>query len=59
MLIISGREDKRMKPRHIRKINNLFPQVKVEIIQNAGHIVSYEKPEYFNNLIEAFIETKV
>lgn len=58
MLIISGREDKRLKARHIKRINQLLPEVKIEIIQNAGHIVSYEKPEYFNNLIEAFIENR-
>ena len=58
MLIISGGEDKRVKARNIRKINNLLPQVKIEIVQGAGHIVPYETPEYFNNLVEAFIENR-
>lgn len=58
MLIISGREDKRLKARHLRKINNFLPEVKVEIVQDAGHIVPYEAPEYFNNLIESFIENR-
>ena len=58
MLVISGREDKRMKAKHIKRINQFLPEVKVEIVQNAGHIVSYENPEYFNNLIEAFIENR-
>src|SRR4030042_3499296 len=56
MVIVSGREDKKIRTRHIKNINHLLPQAKVEIIQNAGHIIPYETPEYFNNLIEAFIE---
>jgi pimeloyl-ACP methyl ester carboxylesterase len=31
----------------------------LEIIQNAGHIVPFEVPEHFNNVVEAFIEAKV
>ncbi len=58
MLIISGREDKRTKTRNIRKINGFLPQVKIEIVQNAGHILPYEVPMTFNRLIEAFIEAK-
>jgi pimeloyl-ACP methyl ester carboxylesterase len=58
MLIISGQEDRRVKVKHIKKINHFLPQVKIEIIQDAGHIVPYEVPEYFNNLIETFIENR-
>jgi len=58
MLIISGREDKRIKARHIRKINHFLPQVKIKIVQDAGHNVPYEVPQIFNRLIEAFIEAK-
>jgi len=58
MLIISGREDKRIRAKHLKKINQLLPEVKIEIVQDAGHIIPYEVPEYFNNLIEAFIENR-
>jgi pimeloyl-ACP methyl ester carboxylesterase len=59
MLIISGREDKRIKAKHIQRINNFFPQVKIEIVQDAGHMLPSEVPEHFNNLVEAFIKAKV
>jgi len=58
MLFISGREDRRVKARHLRKINNLLPQVKIEVLENAGHILPYEVPQAFNRLIEAFIEAE-
>ena len=58
MLIIGGREDKRIKARNLRKINSFLPQIKIEIVQNAGHILPYEVPMTFNRLIEAFIEAK-
>jgi len=56
MLIIGGREDKRIKARNLRRINSFLPQIKIEIVQNAGHIIPYEVPKTFNRLIEAFIE---
>ncbi len=56
LLMISGREDKRMKPRMIRKIRRFIPEAKIEIVQNAGHIIPLENPLDFNNLIEDFIK---
>lgn len=58
MLIISGREDRRIKAKNLQKIATFLPQVKIEIVQNAGHILPYEVPITFNRLIEAFIEAK-
>ena len=58
MLIISGREDRRIKAKNLQKIATFLPQVKIEIVQNAGHILPYEVPMIFNRLIEAFIEAK-
>jgi pimeloyl-ACP methyl ester carboxylesterase len=42
MLIVGGREDKRVRPRNLQKINTLWPEVKVEIVQNAGHIILFD-----------------
>ena len=56
LLVIGGREDKRIKPRRVRKIKRFLPEAKIEIIQDAGHILPFEVPEDFNNLVENFIE---
>jgi pimeloyl-ACP methyl ester carboxylesterase len=58
MLFISGREDKRVKAKHLRKINNFLPQLRIEILENTGHILPCEAPTTFNRLVEAFIEAK-
>lgn len=57
-LIIGGREDRCSRPFYLEQLWQLIPQAKLEIIQDAGHIVPSETPEYFNNLIEAFIENR-
>ena len=56
LLMISGREDKRMKPRMIRKIRRFIPEARIEVIQDAGHMIPIENPLDFNNLIENFIK---
>jgi len=58
LLMISGREDKRVKPRVIRKIERFIPEAKIEIVQDAGHIIPFENPLDFNDLVEDFIEWK-
>lgn len=57
-LIIGGREDRCSRPFYLEQLWQLIPQAKLEIIQDAGHIVPSEVPEYFNNLVEAFIENR-
>ncbi|MCX6725959.1 MAG: alpha/beta hydrolase [Candidatus Shapirobacteria bacterium] len=56
MLIIGGNEDRCFKPGCLEKLKQLIPQASLEIIPNAGHIVPYEAPEYFNQVLENFIE---
>jgi Predicted hydrolases or acyltransferases (alpha/beta hydrolase superfamily) len=55
MLVIGGREDKFVKPKDIKQLIELAPRVKLEIIQDAGHLVPYERFDRFNSLVEAFI----
>ena len=56
MLIIGGNEDHCFKPGCLEKLRQLVPQSRLEIIPNAGHIVPYEAPEHFNQVLENFIE---
>jgi len=55
LLMISGQEDKRMRPRMIKRIRRFIPEAKIEIVQDAGHIIPIENPLDFNTLIEDFI----
>ena len=58
MLIVGGKEDKGVRPQSLEQLSRLVPQSRLEIVQDAGHIVPFEAPEYFNRLVEAFIETR-
>jgi pimeloyl-ACP methyl ester carboxylesterase len=55
-LIIGGQDDRCFRPGCLEQLWQLVPQAKLEIIQGAGHIVPFEAPDHFNNLVEAFIE---
>ncbi len=56
MLILTGREDRRINKRTIKKINHLFPEIKIQIVDDAGHILPFELPILFNELVEGFIQ---
>jgi len=58
-LIVGGIEDRCFQPNCLEQLYRMIPEAKLEIIQGAGHIVPFEAPEYFNNVVEAFIEAKV
>ncbi len=58
MLIVGGKEDKIFRPQSLEYLKQLVPQAKLEIIENAGHILPYETPKVFNQVVEAFIEAK-
>lgn len=55
-LIIGGEEDRCFRPFCLKQLWQLIPEAKLEIIKDAGHIVPFEVPDYFNSLVEAFIE---
>lgn len=56
MLTIVGSEDKLVTVDNMRRLNKLTPNSRLEIVPNAGHLLPYETPEFFNKLVEAFIE---
>jgi len=56
MLVLTGREDRRVNGRTVKKINKLFPEIKVQVVDDAGHILPFETPGLFNELVEGFIK---
>ena len=55
-LIIVGRDDKVTPPEHSKTLKKLIPESRLEIIDDAGHLILYEKPDKINKLIHEFIE---
>lgn len=56
MLVIVGKEDKLAKPEEMKRLSELAPNSRLEIIPNVGHFLLCETPQRFNRLVEAFIE---
>ncbi len=55
-LLIVGVDDVVTPPKESIRLNELIPKSRLEIVECAGHMILYEKPEVLNNLIERFIE---
>lgn len=56
MLFLTGREDKRVSGRMLKKLNRLFPEIKIKVVDDAGHILPFETPTLFNEIVEGFIQ---
>ena len=54
-LIIVGEHDKVTPPEHSKKLHQLIPNSKLEIVKDAGHLILYEKPSELNRMIHEFI----
>lgn len=55
-LFIKGEKSRYIQDKDIPAIQNLFPQVKIETVPNAGHWVHAEAPEKFYQLVVDFIK---
>lgn len=55
ILIVNGKEDMPDVLKKAEKFASLAPNVSLEVIENAGHIINLEKPEAFNELVLAFL----
>ncbi len=55
ILIVNGKEDMPDVLKNAEKFASLAPNVSLEVIENAGHIINLEKPEAFNELVLAFL----
>lgn len=58
VLVISGEEDVLWPPETLAEIAAAFPNGRQEIIPGSGHSPYFEKPEAFNALVEAFINSQ-
>jgi 3-oxoadipate enol-lactonase len=54
-LVLCGAEDKVTPPALSGELASLIPQARLELIEGAGHIANFEKPDEFNCVVEEFI----
>jgi pimeloyl-ACP methyl ester carboxylesterase len=55
-LVIWGEKDAVLLPTLTRGLSEWVPQLRVEIVEGAGHWVPYERPDEVNALIRSFID---
>jgi len=55
-LFVMGSEDRFISQAQTEDYSSLFPGSKFEVITGAGHMSSEEQPDYFNQLLESFID---
>jgi pimeloyl-ACP methyl ester carboxylesterase len=56
-LIIAGRDDAVRKPHDAERIHGGIKDSRLEIIDDAGHLMNMEQPEVFNTALSAFIQS--
>ncbi|RLG51560.1 MAG: alpha/beta hydrolase, partial [Thermoproteota archaeon] len=56
-LVMVGADDKVTPPSWSEEIHRLLPNSKLVVIEEAGHLVLYEKPEVVNRKIEEFVKS--
>ena len=54
-LLIWGREDKTISSSDMQQLEELIPGIEFHIIEEAGHIPQYERPESVNPLLVEFL----
>lgn len=54
-LIIWGREDKTIPLSSAEEIHRLIPESRLEILDNAGHLVNFDRADEFNGLVIDFL----
>lgn len=55
-LIIVGEDDAVTPPEESRRISELIPNSKLLVVEDAGHLILYEKPEELNAAITGFLK---
>ncbi len=59
-LILTGDKDAMVTPEYSEKMRSLIPHATLEIIgPKVGHCLQIERPEEFNRILEAFIESRL
>ena len=54
-LIIVGEHDKVTPLKHSKKLHQLISNSRLNIVEDAGHLILYEKPDEINKLIHQYI----
>lgn len=54
-LVLCGASDRLIVPAYAKRWKALIPQARVEIIDEAGHILPYEQPDAFARAVAAFL----
>ena len=54
-LFVSGSESEYVRDLHLKKIESIFPNYKLEVIENCGHWVHTEKPNELLFLVNSFL----
>ena len=58
-LVVSGSEDAFTPPSELRALAAAIPRSRLEVIQGAGHVCSYERPAAFNHMVGEFLASLV
>ena len=59
ILFMVGEEDKLVHPKTIEIASSLIPHSEFVMVEEAGHSVYYERPEFFNELVHRFLKTNI
>ncbi len=57
VLLIWAREDQTISWEHIQVLQGFLPEMQIQIIEKAGHISHYERPEIVNPILLEFINS--
>ena len=55
-LVVVGKDDKVTPVEQNERIAELIPNARLVVVEGAGHLILYEKPDELNSLIESFVE---
>ena len=55
-LVVAAEEDRTKPPRYSRLIHERIPNSELVIIKGAGHVVIWEKPAEFNEVVLRFLK---
>jgi pimeloyl-ACP methyl ester carboxylesterase len=54
-LVLWGASDRLMVPAYATRWKALIPSARIELIENAGHMLPYEQPEAFVRAVSRFL----
>lgn len=55
LLVVGGTEDPLFSVAELQEVAGLFPRGRCEMFKGAGHLVYFERPRRFNDLVLAFL----